>query len=115
MRLTPSASTGKARLDRAEMPYNSDYSSLTKEMTNSKKEFKKIIKEHMPSISPKDVIKQEILHAVCEEPGISARQIHERLPKNLFKKTSPSIISKMARTQNITTVDGAFYKFSWSS
>ena len=102
----------EARLDRAEMPYNSDYSSLTKEMTNSKKEFKKIIKEHMPSISPKDVIKQEILHAVCEEPGISARQIHERLPKNLFKKTSPSIISKMARTQNITTVDGAFYKFS---
>ena len=102
----------EARLDRAEIPYNSDYSSLTKEMTNSKKEFKKIIKEHMPSISPKDVIKQEILHAVCEEPGISARQIHERLPKNLFKKTSPSIISKMARTQNITTVDGAFYKFS---
>ena len=101
----------EARLDRAEIPYNSDYSSLTKEMTNSKKEFKKIIKEHMPSISPKDVIKQEILHAVCEEPGISARQIHERLPKNLFKKTSPSIISKMARTQNITTVDGAFYKF----
>ena len=102
----------EARLDRAEIPYNSDYSSLTKEMTNSKKEFKKIIKEHMPSISPKYVIKQEILHAVCEEPGISARQIHERLPKNLFKKTSPSIISKMARTQNITTVDGAFYKFS---
>ena len=102
----------EARLDRAEIPYNSDYSSLTKEMTNGKREFKKIIKEHMPSISPKDVIKQEILHAVCEEPGISARQIHERLPKNLFKKTSPSIISKMARTQNITTVDGAFYKFS---
>ena len=102
----------EARLDREESPYNSRYSSLTKEMTNSKKEFKKIIKEHMPSIGPKDIIKQEILHAVCEEPGISARQIHERLPKNLFKKTSPSIISKMARTQNITTVDGAFYKFS---
>jgi hypothetical protein len=102
----------EAKLHRAEIPYNSDYSSLTKEMTNGKREFKKIIKEHMPSISPKDVIKQEILHAVCEEPGISARQIHERLPKNLFKKTSPSIISKMARTQNITTIDGAFYKFS---
>jgi len=102
----------EAKLDRADIPYNSEYSSLTKQMTNGKREFKKIIKEHMPSISPKDVIKQEILHAVCEEPGISARQIHERLPKNLFKKTSPSIISKMARTQNITTIDGAFYKFS---
>ena len=102
----------EARQDRADSPYNSDYSALAKKMTNNKKAFKKIIKTHMPSIGPKDVIKQEILHAVCEEPGISARQIHERLSKNLFKKTSPSIISKMARTQNITTVNGAFYKFS---
>ena len=66
----------------------------------------------MPSQSPKDVIKEEILKAVCEEPGISSRQIHERLPRHLFKRTTPSIISKMAKTQNITAVNGAFYKFS---
>jgi len=102
----------EAKLNRNEMPYNSKYSSLTKEMSQSKREFKKLLKNYMPSLSPKDVIKQEILNLVCEEPGISSRQIHDRLPKNLFNRTSPSIISKMATTQNITAVNGAFYKFS---
>ena len=102
----------EAKIDRADSPYNSNYSKLTKDMSQSKREFKKIVKKHMPSQSPKDVIKEEILKAVCEEPGISSRQIHERLPRHLFKRTTPSIISKMAKTQNITAVNGAFYKFS---
>jgi len=102
----------EAKIDRSEMPYNSNYCKLTKEMSESKRAFKKIVKKHMPSQSPKDVIKEEILKAVCEEPGISSRQIHERLPKQLFRRTTPSIISKMAKAQNITAVNGAFYKFS---
>lgn len=102
----------EAKIDRTDMPYNSNYSQMTKQMSQSKREFKKIVKNYMPSQSPKDVIKEEILKAVCEEPGISSRQIHEKLPKHLFKRTSPSIISKMAKGQNITNVNGAFYKFS---
>ena len=100
------------KLNRKDIAYNSNYSTLTKEMTQSKREFKKLLKDYMPSMSPKDVIKQEILKAVCEEPGISSRQIHEKLSKNLFNRTTPSIISKMAKTQNITTINGAFYKFN---
>jgi len=100
----------EAKLDRKDLSFNKEYARLSKEMVASKKSFKKSLKNYMLGVSSKDVIKQEILKAVCEESGISSRQIHERLPTNLFKKTSPSIISKMAKTLNITNVNGAFYK-----
>ena len=100
----------EAKLDRKDTPYNSDYSQLSKTMKSSKRSFKSIIKKYMTNIGSKEVIKHHILKSVCEEPGISSRQIHERLPKNLFNKTTPSIISKMATGSNITTVNGSFYK-----
>ena len=100
----------EARLDRKDLSFNKEYARLSKEMVSNKKAFKKSLKDYMLGVSPKDVVKQEILKAVCEENGISSRQIHERLPSNLFKKTSPSIISKMAKSMNITNVNGAFYK-----
>lgn len=100
----------EAKLDRKDLSFNKEYAKLSKEMVASKKAFKKSLKNYMLGVSSKDVIKQEILKAVCEESGISSRQIHERLPTKLFKKTSPSIISKMAKTLNITNVNGAFYK-----
>lgn len=102
----------EASLERRDMPYNEEYSSLSKQMTNGKREFKKLIKSHMVNVKPKEIINQHILKAICEEPGISSRQIHEKLPKPLFKRTTPSIISKMAIKNNVTTVNGAFYKFS---
>jgi len=102
----------EASLERKGSPYNAEYSSLSKEMTNSKREFKKLIKTHMVNVKPKEIINQHILKAICEEPGISSRQIHERLPKNLFKRTTPSIISKMAIQNNVTSVNGSFFKFS---
>ena len=102
----------EAKIEKQDMPFNSEYSRLTKHMTNTKREFKRVLKKHMKTTTQKDIIKHYITKSVCEEPGISARQIHERLPKLLFKKTTPSIISKMAIQSNITTVSGAFYKFS---
>jgi|TARA_R100000030_G_scaffold76132_1_gene59181 hypothetical protein len=102
----------EARVEKDGMPFNSEYSKLTKTMTNSKREFKRILKKHMKTTSQKEILKQQITTIVCEESGISARQIHERLPESMFKKTTPSIIAKMAKQSNITNVEGSFYKFS---
>jgi len=102
----------EAKVEKDGMPYNSEFCALTKLMTNSKREFKRVLKKHMKTTTQKDILKHHITSIVCEESGVSARQIHERLPKPLFNKTTPSIIAKMAIQSNITSVDGAFYKFS---
>jgi hypothetical protein len=102
----------EAKIDKKLVGYNKEFSKLTKEMTSSKREFKRLIKNHMKTVDKKDIIKQNIVSLVSEQSGISARQIHERLPKKLFNKTTPSIISKMAISCNVTNVNGAFYKFS---
>lgn len=102
----------EAKIDRNVINYNQEYCILSKEMSVSKRAFKALIKKHMKSIDKKEIIKYNISKLVSEESGISARQIHERLPKNLFNKTTPSIISKMAISCNVTNVNGAFYKFS---
>ena len=102
----------EAKIDRNAINYNQEYCILSKEMSVSKRAFKALIKKHMKSIDKKEIIKYNISKLVSEESGISARQIHERLPKNLFNKTTPSIISKMAISCNVTNINGAFYKFS---
>mgnify|MGYP003645102726 CR=1 FL=1 len=102
----------ESKIEKNDLPYGKKFSVESKNMTSSKREFKKILKNHMKNINKKDIIKQNIIYLVKEEAGISARQIHERLPKNLFNKTTPSIISKMAISCNVTNVNGAFYKFS---
>ena len=105
----------EAKIDRNGLRYGYDHSVLTKEMTSAKKEFKKILKnqkKYLANWSEKDEIKKQILTYVCDDPGISVRQIHDRLPRPLQKKTSPTIISKMATSQNITNVRGQLYKFS---
>ena len=100
------------KLDRNELDFSPEYATLSKQMTKDKREFKRILKSHINPVTQKDVVSSYIIKAVSEEPGISSRQIHERLPINLFKKTTPSIISKIATTNNITHINGAFYKFS---
>jgi len=99
-------------LDRKDIGYNSDYSKLTKEMTALKKEFRKLVKQTLISTSPKDTIKKAILKSVCNNPGISSRQIHDSLPKNLYDRSSPQIIAKLAKDENVTSVDGAYYKLN---
>ena len=93
--------------------YNSNYSSLTKTMTNSKREFRKIITGIPNQVIKTNVSKQLddfVLKSVCDEQGISARQIYDRLPTKLHRRASPQIICKIADKMNITNIDGEYYK-----
>ena len=102
----------EADLERKELSFGKDYAKLSKQMSNQKKVFKSLLKETTISTSPKDDIRKAILDSVCINPGISARQIHEQLPKKLQNRTSSQIIAKLARDENITSVDGAYYKIN---
>ena len=102
----------ETKLDRQDADFGPEYARMAKDMTSMKREFKHSIKSMKISKSQKETIFDHILKSVTEEPGISSRQIHERLPKRLFKKTSPSMISKIAVGNDITHVDGSFYKFN---
>jgi len=102
----------ESKLDIKDMPYNSEYSTLNKGMSSLKKKFTSVLKETPHTYSDKETIKKSILKSVCDSPGISARQLHDSLPRNLYDKTSPHIIAKLAREENITNVDGAYYKIN---
>ena len=95
-----------------ELSINKDYAILYKSMANSKKQFKKMLKEKSVTLTPKQEIKKSIIDMVCENPGISARELHEGLPDKLHKKSSTHIIAKLAKEENITQVDGAYYKIN---
>ena len=105
----------EAKIDKKDVGFSKGYGQIMKDMSSAKKEFKSIIKKHNGSFknwSEKETIKKHILYEVCDNQGITVRQVYERLPKKLLKKTTPSIIAKMAVTQNITNVNGSLYKFS---
>jgi hypothetical protein len=102
----------EAEQDRRTLTYSKEHSRLTKEMTGHKKKFTKLLKETPISASPKDTIRKSILESVCNNPGISSRQMHEALPKNLYDRSSPQIIAKLAKNENITNVNGAYYKIN---
>ena len=91
--------------------YNSNYSSCSKNMTNAKKEFNKIIKNIAPVKSNiTEQLNDFVLKSVCNEQGISARQIYDRLPNKLHRRASPQIICKIADKMDITNIDGEYYK-----
>ena len=93
--------------------YNSDYSSLSKIMTNSKREFRKIVTGITSQIIKNNISKQLddfVLKSVCEEQGISARLIYDRLPTKLHRRASPQIICKVADKMSITNIEGEYYK-----
>ena len=102
----------EAEQDIKDLPYGKEYSRLNKEMKTLKKQFTQLLKQTPISNSPKDSIRKAILDSVCETPGISSREIHDSLPKNLYDKSSPQIIAKLAKEQNITNIDGAHYKIN---
>ena len=99
-------------LNRKNSGYNDEYAILTKKMGLTKRAYKKALKDTVIGRSSKEEIRKGILKAVCESPGISSREIHDSLPKKLYNRTSPMIISKLAKDQNITNVDGAYYKIN---
>tara|TARA_R100001463_G_scaffold45432_2_gene93720 strand:+ start:319 stop:1665 length:1347 start_codon:yes stop_codon:yes gene_type:complete len=100
------------KLERNGMPFNAEYAKLTKNMTSHKKEFKDTLNKYMVNVGPKEILKRHITRMVCEEQGISSKQIYDRLPTSISRKTSPSIIAKLAKSENITNVNGALYKMS---
>jgi len=102
----------EANLDNKDIKYSKEHSSNLKKATAAKKEFKAILKETSINPSTKSLVKSEILKAVCTNPGISAREIHDSLDKSLHDKTSPQIIAKLATEDNITGIDGSYYKFN---
>jgi hypothetical protein len=105
----------EAKIDIRDLSYGPEYSVLHKTMRDAKKQFKATLrtqKSYLKNWSEKDEIKKHILYEVCEEPGVSVRQVLDRLPTKLQRKTTSTIISKMATSQNITNVNGSLYKFS---
>ena len=103
----------EAELEQNGMVYGKDYAMLSKTMTSAKKEFRDCIaKINSQSISKskKEAQQDFIIKAVCEQQGIGARQIHERMPNSMYKITSPRIISKMVKKLDIVSVNGAYYK-----
>ena len=95
------------------MAYSKEYSSLHKEMRLAKKDFRNAIaKITNQSVTKTKKQRQEdfILKTVCENPGISAKSIHERMPSPLFKISSPNTISKSINKLDISSVDGSYYK-----
>jgi hypothetical protein len=99
-------------LNSRKIPYGKEHAFLTKNITKTKKEFNVIVKKQYAAYSTKDDLKKQVLEIVCNTPGISSRQIHEVLPYNLYKKSTPHIIAKMAKEQDIINIDGAHYKVS---
>ena len=87
-------------LEQKEMAYSKEYSSIHKDMRQAKKDFRNVIaKITDQSLTKSKKQRQEefILKTVCENQGISAKGIHERMPTPLFKISSPNNISKMIK------------------
>ena len=92
------------------MPYNKEYATLHKEMSNAKREFRKTLKDVKKTL--REETNEFILKQVCENQGISARQIHDRMPSNLYNRTSWHSISKMIKPLDIVSLEGSYYKFN---
>jgi len=102
----------EADLDRRQITYGEEYATLTKRMSVYKRSYKQALKDRVIGKSPKRLIRKRILKSVCENPGISSREIHDSLPKKMYDITTPKIVAKLAKDQNITNVNGAYYKIN---
>ena len=102
----------EAELEQEGMPYGTEYSTLQKTMNVAKREFRQHISKKNIRKSLKEDTKDFIMKMVCEEGGIGARQIFDRMPPKLHKRCSPNMISKLVKSLNITDVNGAYYKLS---
>jgi len=97
-------------LERKDCSYGEEYANLSKNMSNDKKEFRAILKNHYYRKSMSERLDEHILKMVCERPGISANQIMDTLPPVLRKRTNPHIIAKTAPRLNITVNQEEYYK-----
>ena len=103
----------EAELEQTGMAYGKEYSTLHKEMREAKKGFRdSLAKISSQSLTKSKKERQEdfIIKMVCENQGITAKGIHERMPTPLFKISSPNSISKMVKKLDIVSNNGAYYK-----
>ena len=103
----------EAELEQSNMAYSKEYSELSKEMKLAKRGFREALsKVTQQSLTKSKRERQEdfIIKSVCENPGISAQVIHERMPNQLAKISSANSISKMVKKLDIASVGGKYYK-----
>ena len=103
----------EAELEQNETPYGKDYSTLQKTMNNAKRDFRK----QVTALSKiRKTIKVEtnefIIKAVCNQQGISAREILDSMPTKLHKRNNMKIIPQIIKKLDITEVEGAYYKLN---
>lgn len=103
----------EAELEQDGMAYGKKYSELHKTMSSAKKSFRGAINKITDQSLTKSKTERQndfIIKMVCENPGISASGIHERMPSTLHKAASPNSISKSIKKLDITSIKGSYYK-----
>ena len=100
-------------LKKTDMVYGKDYSSLEKTCRLAKKDFRAEIK----SISDQSLVKSKkervlsfIESEIRKQPGIGAKQLHDKMPSVLHKNTTSNMISKMVKKLDVAVVNGGYYK-----
>ena len=105
----------EADLDIKGVSYSTDYAKFSKQMSDAKKEYRTFIKGVTHQSIRKGIKEQHkdfIIDNVCSYPGISAREIHDKMPSKLYKRSSPQIIAKSVDKIGITNINGAYYKLT---
>ena len=103
----------EAEIEQNGMAYGKQYSELHKTMSSAKKDFREAINKITDQSLTKSKTERQndfILKTVCENPGINASGIHERMPSTLHKAASPNSISKAIKKLDIVSVKGSYYK-----
>jgi hypothetical protein len=100
-------------LKKTDMVYGSEYSSLEKTCRLAKKDFRAEIK----NISDQSLVKSKkervlsfIESEIRKQPGIGAKQLHDKMPSVLHKNTTSNMISKMVKKLDVAVVNGGYYK-----
>jgi len=103
----------ESELDSKEVNYGPVYAKMQKSMKESKSNFRKLVKK-IPDVVLRKSIKEKteyfILKQVCENQGISARELHDKMPTSLYENNSWNSISKMAKRLDIISLEGRYYK-----
>jgi len=103
----------EAEIEQTGMAYGKQYSDLHKTMSSAKKDFREAINKITDQSLTKSKNERQndfILKMVCENPGINASSIYERMPSTLHKAASPNSISKAIKKLDIVSVKGSYYK-----
>jgi len=103
----------EAEIDRKDMAYCKEYSVLSKEMSQAKKDFReclKAVKIQTLNKSKKERQLEFIENTITKHQGITAKGIHEKMPVDMFNLTNPNIISKSIKKLDVASHNGSYYK-----